>query len=52
MRQPTNSVALEAAVERRAGKVRKSGLKSVEAVVEGQESVLAKGRDNGLLFPC
>ncbi len=41
--QSADAVALEAAVQGRAGEVRDGGLEGVEAVVEGQEGVASEG---------
>ena len=50
MGQPADAVALEATVKGGAGELRDGGLESVEAVIKGQERVLAKGHDDGLLL--
>lgn len=48
--QPRNAVALKAAVERGAGQVGNGGLERVQAVVERQKRVPAKGHDHGSFF--
>lgn len=50
MGQSADAMALETAMESRAGELRNGCLEGVEAVVQRQERVLAKGDDNGLLF--
>ncbi len=46
--QPTDAVALEAAMKSRARKLRDGSLQGIEAIVERQEGVFAKGHDDGL----
>ena len=48
--QPADAVALKAAVQRRAGQVRKGGLERVKAIVQRQKSMLPEGHDDGLLL--
>ena len=48
-RQPADAVALEEAVQGRAGEVGNRFLQGVEAVIEGQLRVLTKGHRNGLV---
>lgn len=48
--QPGDVVPLQAAMQRRAGQLRDGGLKSVEAIVERQQRMPAKGNDNGFLL--
>ena len=48
--QPADPVALEAAVQGRAGKVGDGGLERVEAVVQRQERVAPESDDDGLLL--
>lgn len=48
--QPGDVVPLQAAMQRRAGQLRDRGLKSVEAIVERQQGMPAKGNDNGFLL--
>ena len=48
-RQAADAVAVEAAVQRRARQVRNRGLQRVQAIVQGQERVPAKGHGNGFL---
>lgn len=43
-------LALQAAMQRRAGQVREGGLERVEAVVGRQERVTAKGDDDRLVL--
>lgn len=43
LRQSADPMALQAAMQRRAGQVRDRGLERVEAVVQRQECVAAKG---------
>jgi hypothetical protein len=50
IRQSTDAVALEAAVQAGAGEVRHAGLEGVEAVVERQQRVTAEGNDDGLVL--
>src|SRR6266849_5760155 len=50
LRQAVNTVALQAAVQRRAGQVGDRRLQRVEAIVERQERVLPKGNDDRLLL--
>ena len=49
-RQAANAVALEKAVQGRAAERGDGFLQRLEAVVERQERVLAKGHGNGLLL--
>ena len=44
--QPADVVALQAAMQRRSGQVRNSGLQGVETVIQRQQRVLAEGNDN------
>jgi hypothetical protein len=48
-RQSADAVALETAVQRRAGQVRDRGLKRVEAVVQGQKRVTPEGDGDRLV---
>jgi hypothetical protein len=48
--QPADAVALEAAVQARAGEVWDGGLKGVEAVVERQQRVTPEGDDDRLVL--
>ena len=48
--QAADAVALKAAMQSGAGQARNGGLQGVEAVVERQQGVLAKGGGNGLLL--
>lgn len=48
--QPGDVVPLQAAMQRGAGQLRDRGLKSVEAIVQRQQRVPAKGNDNGFLL--
>ncbi len=48
--QSADAVALQATVQRRAGQVRDRRLERVEAIVEGQERVAAKGDDDRLVL--
>ena len=50
LRQSADTVALQAAMQGRAGQVREGGLERVEAVVERQERVTAKGDDDRLVL--
>jgi hypothetical protein len=50
LRQPRYSVALKAAMQRRARQMRNRRLKRVETVVERQQTMPSKGDDHGLLF--
>src|ERR1700680_4042045 len=50
LRQARDTVALQAAVQRRARQVRDRRLQSGEAIVERQERVSAKGNDDRLLL--
>ena len=50
LRQSADAVALQAAVQRRAGQVRDRGLQRVKAVVERQERVATKGDHDRLIF--
>jgi len=48
--KPADPVALQTAMQRRAGQVRDGGLERVQAVVEQQQRVPAEGNDDRLLF--
>jgi hypothetical protein len=50
--QPADAVALEEAVQGRAGEVGNGFLQGLKAVIERQLRVLAKGRGNGLFRRC
>ena len=50
VRQPTDAVTLQTPMKGRAGELRNRSLKSVEAIVQRQQRVLAKRHDDGLLF--
>src|ERR1700760_239073 len=49
-RQPVDAMPLQATMQRRAGQVRKRCLQSIEAVIEGQQSMPAESNDDRLLF--
>ena len=50
LRQSADAVALQAAMQRRAGQMWDRGLERVEAVVEGQERVTTKGDHHRLIL--
>ena len=50
LRQPTDAVALQAAMKRRSCQVRNGRLKRIEAIVERQQRVPAEGHDDGLVL--
>ena len=52
LRQPADPVALQTALQPRAGQVRDGGLERIEAIVERQEGVPADGNDDRLFFGC
>jgi hypothetical protein len=49
-RQPADAMPFQTAMQRRAGQVRNRCLQSMEAVIEGQQSMPAEGKDDGLLL--
>jgi hypothetical protein len=50
VRQSADAVALEAAMQARAGEVRNGRLECIKAVVERQQCVAAEGHDDGLIL--
>ena len=50
LRQPADAVALEAAMQGRAGQMRDRRLQGIEAIVERQQRMLAEGDDDRLLL--
>src|SRR5258708_5683094 len=48
--QPADAMPFQTAMQRRASELRDRGLQSVEAVIEGQQSMPAEGNDDRLLF--
>ena len=50
LRQPRDSMTLQATVKGRARQMRNGRLQSVEIIVERQQSMPSKGDDHGLLF--
>ena len=50
LRQPADPMALQTAMQRRAGQVRDGGLKGVEAIVERQQRMPPEGDDDRLLL--
>lgn len=50
IRKPVDAMPLKTAMQRGAGQLRDGGLERVEAVIQRQQRVLAKGDDDGFLF--
>ena len=50
LRQPGDPVALQTPVKGRARQMRESGLQSVQAVVERQQSMPSEGNDDSLFL--